>query len=71
MRALIGDRSIDEFTIVAEVSGFAEGTDTLSDQPVSFGDGSSSGSDSRRFAIRRVALKPASANHDPGVGWDG
>jgi CRISPR system Cascade subunit CasD len=71
VRALIGDRSIDEFTIVAEVSGFAEGTDTLSDQPVSFGDGSSSGSDTRRFAIRRVAVKPASANHDPDVDCGG
>jgi CRISPR system Cascade subunit CasD len=58
VHALIGDRSIDEFTIVTEVSGFAEGTDTLSDQPVSFGDDSSSGSDKRRFAVRRVALKP-------------
>lgn len=59
MSALIGDRPVEEFTAVAEVSDFAEGTDSLSDQPVSFGDGASSGLDTRRFAVRRVAVKPA------------
>jgi CRISPR system Cascade subunit CasD len=58
LRALVGDRPIAEFTTVTEVRGFAEGTDSLSDQAVSFGDSSSSGVDTRRFAVRRVAVKP-------------
>lgn len=58
-RELIGDRSIEEFTTVNEVEDFAEGTDSLSDQPVSFGDGTSSGPDKRRFAVRRIAVKPS------------
>jgi CRISPR system Cascade subunit CasD len=58
LRKLVGDRPIAEFTTVTEVKNFAEGTDSLSDQPVSFGDGSSSGLDTRRFAVRRVAVKP-------------
>jgi CRISPR system Cascade subunit CasD len=58
LRALVGDRPIGEFTTVTEVNDFTEGTDSLSDQPVSFGDGSSSGVDTRRFAVRRVAVKP-------------
>lgn len=57
-RALVGDRSIEEFTTVTEVKRFEDGTDSLSDQPVSFGDGMSSGPDKRQFGIRRIALKP-------------
>lgn len=59
-RALIGDTPLDSFTTVTEAKAFDEGTDSLSDQPVSFGDGKSSGSDSRRFVIRRIRLTPAS-----------
>lgn len=55
---LIGDTPIDAFTTVTDVKDFAEGTDTPSDKPVSFGDGSSSGLDKRRFAVRRVAVNP-------------
>jgi CRISPR system Cascade subunit CasD len=55
--ALIGDRSIEAFTTVTEVRDFAEGTDSISDQPVSFGDGTSSGPDKREFAVRRIAVK--------------
>lgn len=58
LRALVGDRPIAEFTTVTDAVDFAEGTDSVSDQPVSFGDGSSSGLDTRRFAVRRVAVKP-------------
>jgi CRISPR system Cascade subunit CasD len=57
-RELIRDRSIEEFTTVTEVKDFGEGTDSVSDQPVSFGDGASSGPDKRQFAIRRIAVKP-------------
>jgi CRISPR system Cascade subunit CasD len=46
------------FTTVTEVDHFAEGTDSISDQPVSFGDSKSSGPDQRRFATRRVAVRP-------------
>jgi CRISPR system Cascade subunit CasD len=58
LREIIGDQPVHEFTTVTEVSDFAEGTDSLNDQPVSFGSGSSSGVDARRFTIRRIALKP-------------
>jgi CRISPR system Cascade subunit CasD len=57
-RALIGDAPLESFTTVTEASSFAEGTDSITDQPVSFGDGSSSGPDKRQFASRRIAVKP-------------
>jgi CRISPR system Cascade subunit CasD len=57
-RALILDRSILEFTTVTEVEDFDAGTDSVSDQPVSFGDGASSGPDKRQFAVRRIRLEP-------------
>ncbi len=58
-RALIGDASLESFTVVREVDNFADGTDSLNDQPISFGDGMSSGSDMRRFAPRRIEVRPA------------
>jgi CRISPR system Cascade subunit CasD len=68
---LVGDRPIDEFTTVTEVKDFAEGTDSVSDQPVSFGDGTSSGPDKRQFAVRRIKVvpgsPPAAAGGDQGV----
>jgi len=59
-RVLVGNRAIEEFTTVTEVERFEEGTDSLSDQPISFGDGTSSGPDKRRFTVRRISVKPAS-----------
>ncbi|MGA2440200.1 MAG: type I-E CRISPR-associated protein Cas5/CasD [Tepidisphaeraceae bacterium] len=59
-RALVGDRPIEEFTTVTEVEQFEDGTDSLSDQPMSFGDGTNSGPDKRQFAVRRIAVKPGS-----------
>jgi CRISPR system Cascade subunit CasD len=64
-RALIGDQSIDGFTTVTEVGGFAEATDSLSDQPVSFGDSRSSGPDKRKFAMRRVEVLPGREIQSP------
>jgi CRISPR system Cascade subunit CasD len=58
-RWLVGDRPIEEFTTVTEVDRFEDGTDSLGDQPVSFGDATSSGPDKRQFALRRIAVKPA------------
>jgi len=58
---LIRERSIEEFTAVTEVENFADGTDSISDQPVSFGDGASSGPDKRQFAVRRIKLVPGRA----------
>ena len=49
------EKPMETFTTVTEVERFADGTDSLSDQPVSFGDGTSSGPDGRRFAARRIA----------------
>jgi CRISPR system Cascade subunit CasD len=49
---------IETFTTITEVEAFADGRDSLNDQPVSFGDGTSSGPDKRRFAARRINVKP-------------
>jgi CRISPR system Cascade subunit CasD len=49
---------MEDFTTVVEVHQFADGTDSINDQPVSFGDGSSSAPDKRQFATRRIAVKP-------------
>jgi CRISPR system Cascade subunit CasD len=46
------------FTTVTEAKDFTEVTDSINDQPVSFGDGTNSGLDKRRFAVRRVTVKP-------------
>lgn len=35
-RGLVYDRSIESFTTVSEVNDFAEGTDSIGDQPVSW-----------------------------------
>jgi CRISPR system Cascade subunit CasD len=49
---------METFTSVTEVDDFDRVTDSLNDQPVSFGDGTSSGPDKRLFAVRRVAVRP-------------
>jgi CRISPR system Cascade subunit CasD len=49
---------MESFTSVMEVTTFSDGSDSISDQTVSFGDGTSSGPDRRRFATRRVSVKP-------------
>jgi CRISPR system Cascade subunit CasD len=58
-RVLIGDQSLEQFTTISDVENFDQGTDSISDQPVSFGDGTSSGSDTRRYGVRRIRLEPA------------
>jgi CRISPR system Cascade subunit CasD len=60
-RALIGDVPPTKYITVSEVTTFAEGTDSLNDQPVSFGDGASSGPDKRQFAVRRIRVSPGSS----------
>lgn len=57
-RELMGDAPLESFTTVTEAADFADGTHSLNDQPVSFGDASSSGPNKREFAPRRVAVKP-------------
>ncbi|MBI4563283.1 MAG: type I-E CRISPR-associated protein Cas5/CasD [Planctomycetes bacterium] len=52
------DASMESFATVWEAKSFATGTDTLNDQPVSFGDGKSSGPDQRQFAPRRIDARP-------------
>lgn len=59
-QALVGDAPPNAYTTVSEVTTFAEGTDSLNDQPVSFGDGTSSGPDKRQFAVRRIRVSPGS-----------
>jgi CRISPR system Cascade subunit CasD len=50
---------------VEEVAGTSEADITVMDQPVSFGDGTSSGPDKRQFAVRRIKVVPASAGENP------
>jgi hypothetical protein len=57
-RALTGETPLEALTVVTEVERFDEGTDSLADQPVSFGDGRSSGPDKRQFAVRRIKVQP-------------
>jgi len=61
---LLGDASPEAFTRVTEVERFADGTDSLNDRPVSFGDGRSSGPDRRQFAPRRVSVQPGTSVPD-------
>jgi len=61
--ALIGDRPVRKYTTIKEARDFAQGTDSLRDQPVSFGDGTSSGPEKREFAMRRIRLEPGSVEH--------
>ena len=56
-RELIGEVPLEQFTRVEEVTGFAAGTDSYNDQPVSFGQTDSS-SEGRAFSVRRVNLIP-------------
>jgi CRISPR system Cascade subunit CasD len=53
------DAEEDHFAKVEEVADFNEGTDTLNDQPLSFGRANSSGVEGRRFAPRRVRVRAA------------
>jgi CRISPR system Cascade subunit CasD len=50
LRILIGEEPLDSFTRQEDVESFAEGRDSLPDQPVSFA------SDHRQFAPRRVRI---------------
>ncbi len=54
-RALLGDASIEQFTRLEEAGSFDAGTDSYSDQPVSFGTSGSS-AEGRAYAVRRVNL---------------
>jgi CRISPR system Cascade subunit CasD len=55
-RALINDTPRDQLTQVTEVDRFEDGSDTLNDQPLSFGAANSSGPEARRFAPRRIRV---------------
>lgn len=49
--------AVEKFDRVEEVYDFVQGTDSINDQPVSFGDGTSSGPDVRHFATRRLNVQ--------------
>jgi CRISPR system Cascade subunit CasD len=51
------------FSKLEEVTTFNAGTDTYSDQPLSFGTGSSSGVEGRQFSPRRVRVIPKSISY--------
>jgi hypothetical protein len=75
VRHLLGDTPLSSFTTVRDVYDSEGATDALRDQPVSFGEISSSGTHLREYAIRRVCVRvaetpnknegPASATEDP------
>ena len=48
-QALIGDAPREQFSRVEEVTRFEDGTDSIQDQPLSFGTADSSGPEDRRF----------------------
>ncbi len=50
------------FDRVEEVSSSSQGYYSLKDQPVSFGDGTSSGPNVRQFAVRRIKVSPGSGS---------
>ncbi len=54
--ALIGDVPREQFSRVEEVTRFEDGTDSIQDQPLSFGTAQSSGPEGRRFIPRRVKI---------------
>ncbi len=54
--ALIGDRPREHFTRVIETDHFDAGTDSINDQPVSFGTADSSGPEGRQFTPRRIRV---------------
>jgi CRISPR system Cascade subunit CasD len=58
--ALIGDAPREQFSRVEEVTRFEDGTDSIADQPLSFGTEDSSGPEGRRFTSRRVKATPRS-----------
>jgi len=58
LRLLADQAPMEQITLISEVDQFDDGTDSIADQPISFGDGKSSGPDKRRFAIRRIKVQP-------------
>src|ERR1039458_7254817 len=56
--ALTGDAPREQFSRVEEVTRFEDGTDSIQDQPLSFGTADSSGPEARRFTPRRVKAIP-------------
>ena len=50
------DNRKDGFTRVTDVDHFDEGTDSIPDLPLSFGDATSTGTDKRQFSMRRIKL---------------
>jgi len=56
-RTLIGEAPLEAFTTVTDVTRFDDGTHSLADHPLKFGDGKSSGLDVREFTVRRVKIQ--------------
>ena len=58
--ALIGDAPRQQLSRVEEADRFEDGTDSIHDQPLSFGTADSSGPEGRQFSPRRVKVVPRS-----------
>jgi CRISPR system Cascade subunit CasD len=63
-KALVGDAPLDAYTTTIDADQFGEGTDSLNDMPVSFGDGASSGPGKRQFVPRRIKVEAARPYRD-------
>jgi CRISPR system Cascade subunit CasD len=64
LRQLLGDAPLETFTTVRDSHDFENATDSVRDQPVSFGDVSSSGSHLRQYATRRITVISAEMASD-------
>jgi CRISPR system Cascade subunit CasD len=59
VRYLLGNKPLRLFTTIRDARSFESATDTLRDQPISFGSPESSGSHLRAYGVRRIYLETA------------
>jgi CRISPR system Cascade subunit CasD len=59
VRDLLNTAPITAFSVIRDSHDFEKATDSVRDQPVSFGDPLSSGSHLRRYAPRRITVTSA------------
>jgi CRISPR system Cascade subunit CasD len=64
VRQLLGNKPLRFFTSVRDADSFESTTDTLRDQPITFGSSESSGSHLREYGVRRILLTVAESG-DP------
>jgi CRISPR system Cascade subunit CasD len=62
---LLANQPRSLYTMIRDAGSFESATDTLRDQPISFGSPQSSGSHLRQYGIRRIVLTPAEQRRSP------